>query len=120
LGKVKIWFHPNYINNLKVESGQPKGNVIQTIGTSGLPKVKNDYGNRGIIVPTRSHVWPLLKDRTRGRIPGFNLRAYSTSAGSPVLIESNTNIKLLKLAKHCETNKGTVKMDKVYRLMYDV
>jgi hypothetical protein len=41
----------NCINNFKIESGQPKGIVIQKIGSSGLPKIINSYGNRGIIVP---------------------------------------------------------------------
>jgi len=44
----------------------------------------------------------------------------STSAGSPVQIKSNTNDKLLKLAKHCKNNfNGQIQMDKLYRLMYD-
>jgi retron-type reverse transcriptase len=61
-----------------------------------------------------------MKIGTRGRIPDFNIRELSTSAGSPVQSKSDTCAKLLKLREHCMKNPDTpVNLEKIYRLMYD-
>lgn len=110
----------NCINNFKVKSRQSKGILIQNIGTSRLPKAENSYGNRGIIVPVYVSRYCPVKIGTRGRIPDFNIRGLSTSAGSPVLSKSDTSVKLLKLREHCMKNPDVpVNVEKIYRLMYD-
>lgn len=110
----------NCINNFKVESRQSKGIDIQNIGTSRLPKAGNSYGNRGIIVPEYASIYSPVKVGARGRIPYFNIRTLSSSAGSPVQNKSDTSEKLLKLREHCKNNpEGFVNLDKIYRLLYD-
>lgn len=110
----------NCINNFKVKSRQSKGILIQNIGTSRLPKAGNGYGNRGIVVPGYANIYCPMKIGTRGRIPDFNIRELSTSAGSPVQSKSDTCAKLLKLREHCMKNPDTpVNLEKIYRLMYD-
>jgi hypothetical protein len=110
----------NCINNFKVESRQSKGINIQNIGTSRLPKAENSYGNRGIVVPGYVSIYSPMKIGARGRIPDFNIRTLSTSAGSPVQSKSDTSEKLLRLREHCKNNPdGYVNLDKIYRLMYD-
>ena len=110
----------NCINNFKVESRQSKGINIQNIGTSRLPKAENSYGNRGIVVLGYVSIYSPSKIGARGRIPDFNIRRLSTSAGSPVQSKSDTSEKLLKLREHCKNNPdGLVNLEKIYRLMYD-
>lgn len=46
-----VCLQSNCVNNFKVENRKSKGDYKRNIGTSGLPKVGNDYGNRGIVVP---------------------------------------------------------------------
>lgn len=122
LDRVMACPQTNCINNFKVESEQSKENKIQNIWRSGLPKTRNSYGNRGVVLPFvyYNNIYCPLKKGIRGRTLDFNFRLLSTSAGSPVQIKSNTNDKLLKLAKHCKKNfNGQIQMDKLYRLMYD-
>ena len=122
LDRVMACPQTNCINNFKVESEQSKENKIQNIWRSGLPKTRNSYGNRGVVLPLvyYNNIYCPLKNGTRGRTLDFNFRMLSTSAGSPVQIKSNTNDKLLKLAEHCKKKiNGQIQMDKLYRLMYD-
>ena len=121
LDRVTACSQTNCINNFKVESEQSKEDKIQNIRISGLPKARNGYGNRGVVLPTYyNNIYSSLKIGTRGRTPDFNLRMLSTDAGSPVQIKSNTSGKLLKLAEYCKKNaNGPIKMEKLYRLMYD-
>ena len=101
LDRIMVYPQPNCVNNFKVESGQPKGVIIRNIRTTGLPKVGNGYGNRGIVVPVYScSIYSPMKIGSRGRVPGLNLRLLSTSAGSPVQIKSDISEKLLKLAEY--------------------
>jgi len=110
----------NCINSFKVKSGQSKGIKIQNIRTSGLPKARNGYGSRGIVVPAYLSTYSPMKIGTRRRVSDFNLRMLSTGAGSPVQSRTDTNEKLLKLAEHCKENPDKpVAMEKIYRLMYD-
>ena len=120
LGGGTVRPQTNCINNFKVKSRQSKGIQIQNIGTSRLPKAGNGYGNRGIVVPGYGNIYCSMKIGTRGRIPDFNIRELSTSAGSPVQRKSDTCAKLVKLREHCMKNPDTpVNMEKIYRLMYD-
>lgn len=120
LGGGTVRPQTNCINNFKVKSRQSKGILIQNIGTSRLPKAGNGYGNRGIVVPGYANIYCPMKIGTRGRIPDFNIRELSTSAGSPVQSKSDTCAKLLKLREHCMKNPDTpVNFEKIYRLMYD-
>lgn len=120
LGGGTVRPQTNCINNFKVKSRQSKGILIQNIGTSRLPKAGNGYGNRGIVVPGYANIYCPMKIGTRGRIPDFNIRELSTSAGSPVQSKSDTCAKLLKLREHCMKNPDTpVNLEKIYRLMYD-
>ncbi len=120
LGGGTVRPQTNCINNFKVKSRQSKGILIQNIGTSRLPKAGNGYGNRGIVVPGYANIYCPMKIGTRGRIPDFNIRELSTSAGSPVQRKSDTCAKLLKLREHCMKNPDTpVNLEKIYRLMYD-
>lgn len=111
----------NCINNFKVESRQSKGINIQNIRTSRLPKAdENSYGCRGIVVPGYASIYSPSNVGARGRIPDFNIRTLSTSAGSPVQSKSDTSEKLLKLREHCKNNPdGLLNLEKIYRLMYD-
>lgn len=115
-----VCLQTNCINSFKVESRQSNGIRILNMGTTRLPKVTNDQGSGGIVVPVYSSIYCPMKTGTKGRIPDFNLRMLSTNAGSPVQIKSNTSEKLLKLAEHCKKNPDkSVGMEKIYRLMYD-
>lgn len=115
-----VCLQTNYINSFKVKSRQSNGIRIRNRGTTRLPKVTNDQGNGGIVVPVYSSIYCPMKIGTKGRIPDFNFRMLSTNAGSPVQIKSNIREKLLKLAKHCKKNPNRpVSMEKIYRLMYD-
>ncbi len=115
-----VCLQTNCINSFKVKSRQSNGIRIRNMGTTRLPKVTNDHGNGGIVVPVYSSIYCPMKIGTKGRIPDFNLRMLSTNAGSPVQIKSNTSEKLLKLAEHCKKNPDKpVGMEKIYRLMYD-
>lgn len=115
-----VCLQTNCINSFKVKSRQSNGIRIQNMGTTRLPKVRNDQGNGGIVVPVYSSIYCPMKVGTKGRIPDFNFRMLSSNAGSPVQIKSNTSEKLLKLAEHCKKNPDKpVGMEKIYRLMYD-
>ena len=116
-----ICLQTNCINSFKVKSRQSNGIRIRNMGTTRLPKVRNDQGNGGIVVPVYSSIYCPMKIGTKGRIPDFNLRMLSTNAGGPVQIKSNTSEKLLKLAEpDCKKNPDKpVGTEKIYRLMYD-
>lgn len=115
-----VCLQTNCINSFKVKSRQSNGIRIQIMGTTRLPKVRNEQGSGGIVVPVYSSIYCPMKVGTKGRIPDFNLRTLSTNAGSPVQKKSNTSEKLLKLAEHCKKNPDKpVGMKKIYRLMYD-
>lgn len=120
LGSDTINLQTNSINCFKVKKGQSKEISIQIVGTTRLPKVGNDYGNRGIIVPAYFSTYSPINVGARERIPDIGISMSSTDAGSPVQIKSNVSNKLLKLAKHCKDNPDTpVSFQKIYRLMYD-
>lgn len=109
------------INNLNVKKGQPKEVVGPYKRTSGLPKVGNDYGNRGIVVPVNclSSLYSPMKIGARERIPGFEFRMFCNAAGSSSTVKSDSMNKILKLAKHSRINTEIQITDPVYKLMYD-
>lgn len=63
----------------------------------GLPKAKNGYGSRGIVVPSiASNLLSIgSKDPVAlGRIPGLCHRNYSNTAGDPSTVKSDAIRKL--------------------------
>jgi retron-type reverse transcriptase len=104
-----------------VENRQPKEVLGSEIRTSGLPKVENDYGNGGIIVPNDIlfYQYSFVKTEKRGRISSLNIRMFHSAAGSSSTVESDSANKLLKLANYCEQNPNETITDPIYRLMYN-
>ena len=67
--RVGFWtkYNQDRISIHNVKSGGSKGELKPNWDTKGLPKVINNYGSRGIVVPVM------------GRVPGINLLQFSTS-----------------------------------------
>ena len=120
---LELWtvFSRVVINNFNVEKGQPKEVVGSVYRTSGLPKVGNNYGNRGIVVPAGyfGNLYENLNRFGRGRISGLDVRMFCSAAESSSTVKSDSTIKLLKLANYCKENPDIQIRDQVYRLMYD-
>jgi len=113
---------PDCVHNLKMESGQPKEDVGQNLRTMGLPKVINDYGYRGTVVPAGSllNLYCSSKVETRGRVSGHIIRMFSSDAGNPSTVKSDVSGKLIRLAEHCINHPDeSVRSDKIYKMMYD-
>lgn len=87
--------------------GSKDGLLKVRIGTSGLPTVLKDHGNRGAIVP-------LL-----GRAPGSSVCSYSNIAGGSSTVSTDGLSKLQKIYSLCKENKDFIVNDKLYRLLYD-
>jgi hypothetical protein len=108
-----------------VESGQSKEKYGLNVGTMGLPKARNGYGNRGIVIPLNhfglynttkvvmSSYWK------RERILGQNIRNYSSAAGDPSTVKSDATAKLRRLGKICLENPNYIVKDSVYKFMYN-
>lgn len=59
------------------------------------------------------------KVKTRGRIPGYNIRSYTSAAGNSSTVKSDAISKLLKLAEYCKNHpQDTIKIP-IYPLMYN-
>lgn len=96
------------MSTYKVKSRGSKGGSRKiVIGTSGLPTVPKDQGNRGVIVP-------LL-----GRTPGLGVCSYTTITGGSSTVSTDGFGKLQKIYELCKNNKDFVVKDKLYRLLYD-
>lgn len=100
-----------------VESGSSKETDKQTWGTSGLPKARKSYGNRGTIVP-RVNIFE-RKWITSGREPVSGLRTMSTAAEGFSNGSTNAIEKIRKIAELCKANPEFEITDKLYRLLYD-
>jgi group II intron reverse transcriptase/maturase len=95
------------ICTLNVKSWGSKGGWKIKIGTTGLPTVLKDHGNRGAIIPVM------------GRAPGFSVRSYSNAAGSSSTVSTDSWGKIRKIYSLCEKNNKFIVKDKLYRLLYD-
>ena len=89
--------------------------------TTGLPKARNCYGNRGIVVP--SGVNKLLsiglkRSIALGRVPGSWYRNFSSTAGDSSTVKSDAIRKLLWLEEKCKENK-TYEAKDIYKIMYN-
>lgn len=118
-----LWTNPflGITNTFKAESGQSKENLGINLRTTGLPKVINDYGNRGIIVPlgVSRHPSRVLKGSVAlGRIPGQWNRNYSNTAGDTSTVKSDAIRKLQWLGEKCKENKNYVVRD-IFNMMYN-
>lgn len=76
-----------------------------------MPKVRKDYGNRGIIVLGRLIIL--------GRRPVPGVRNLSTAADSFSTDSTNAIERIRRIAKLCEENPKFIVKDKLYRLLYD-
>ena len=96
------------ISTHNVKSWGSKDGLKKVImGTTGLPTVSKDHGNRGAILSVL------------GRAPGLNVCRYSTTAGSSSTVSTDGLGKIQKIYDLCNINKGFVVTDKLYRLLYD-
>jgi group II intron reverse transcriptase/maturase len=122
---VELWTVTNRadIISLNVEKGQPKEDVRSDYRTSGLPKVENNYGNRGIVLPVFQYynkgIYSSLNKEIRGRVPDLNIRSISSAAGETSTVKSDATLKLLNLAEFCKSHPHDPITEKVYRYMYD-
>lgn len=110
------------INNLKVESGQPK-NILRTDQDNlGLPKGSNPYGNRAVVVPLdKGNVLGFggLKHRQEGRTAAKTLlkvRGYCTGSTK---VKSKIAKDLGKLYERSRTNKKKVIDRNLYKILCD-
>jgi hypothetical protein len=91
-----------------VKSWGSKGGLLKVrIGTTGLPTVLKDHGNRGVVVPAM------------GRASGSSVCSYSNIAGGSSTVSTDGLSKLQKIYGLCKENKGFVVEDKLYKLLYD-
>lgn len=109
------------INTYKIEKGQSKGNLGINNGTEGLPKVKNGYGNGGIVVPSFPTTGKSngLKDPVvLGRTPGQQSYNYSSTAGDSSTVKSDATRRLQWLEEKFRENENFEAND-IYRLMFN-
>lgn len=109
------------MNTFKAESRQSKENLGINFRTTGLPKVKNDYGNRGIVVPLEVYRLPSIEftgSVALGRILGQLNRNYSNTAGDSSTVKSDAIRKLLWLREKCKKNKYYEIKD-IFNILYN-
>jgi group II intron reverse transcriptase/maturase len=103
----------------KSGKGQSKGSLEINVRTSGLPKARNGYGNRGTIVPLTSWSSNVSKDTVAlGRVPGLWYRNYSDTAGDSSTVKSDAIRKLRWLEEKCRKD-GNFEARDIYKLMYN-
>jgi retron-type reverse transcriptase len=85
----------------------PKGERKTTNGTGGMPTTLKGQGNRGTEV------------LTLGRVPETSVRSFSTVAGSPSTVLTDSQRKIQKINKLCEDDPNFVVKDELYQLLYD-
>lgn len=91
----------------KAQSEQPKEHAYLHMGTTGLPKVRKDYGNRGLVVSE------FLR-----RGPGYSLRTFSDSAGTSGTVSTDGVNRIRKIIEASEKNHNC-QLNKLYKIMYD-
>jgi group II intron reverse transcriptase/maturase len=119
---IELWtvFKRAEIHSLNVEKGQPKEDNESEIRTSGLPKERNLYGSRGIVVPGRFNtLYCTVKAMARGRVPNYNLRNYTNAAAEGCTVQSDAIKRFLNLAEYCNKNPQDIVKEPIYRLMYN-
>ena len=112
------------LNTFKNKSKQSKESVRVKKATVGLPKGRNSYGSRVIIVPVNKYVVGNTT-RNRGRITvDFTLKVRSYSTGSdtaPTLwTEANIIDKLKDLYSRSKKHPNTPIDRNLYKLMCDI
>ena len=110
------------INTYTAMNGQSKENYKDINNrTAGLPKAKNGYGNRGIVVPLtllKMSSIGLKGPVAGGRIPGLWYCSYSSTAGDSSTVQSDVIRKLQWLEEKCKDNLNFIVSD-IYSLMYN-
>ena len=103
-----------------VESGSSKEIEKPTKETTGLPKARKGYGNRGIVVPTSACNLLLFKRRTEmGRRPVIGVRRLTMAAESFSAVSTDAISKIRRIEELCKENPNFIVTDKLYRLLYD-
>lgn len=126
LNKIMRWWillwtnlYLGLIKTCKSGKGQSKGGLGINARTSGLPKAKNGYGNRGIVVPLTLWSSNVLKNTVAlGRVPGLWYRNYSDTAGDSSTVKSDAIRRLRWLEDKCRTDVSFEARD-IYNLMYN-
>nr|YP_010836049.1 hypothetical protein QLP54_mgp17 [Phyllosticta yuccae]WGC90064.1 hypothetical protein [Phyllosticta yuccae] len=116
------WYNQVRITYLNVKSEQPKEIRRLNVGTSGLPKVKNGYGNRAIVVPLisfhlNSSSWG--KPQVMRRIAGQSFRMFTSAAGDLSTVKSDATKKLRRLSELCVKNPKAVICEPIIKHMYN-
>lgn len=101
-----------------VENGDSKDIDKPIKRTTGLPKARKSYGNRGIVVPFNMYNPTRVQCKTE-RIPVIKFRTLSTAADSFSTDSSTALDKLRRIENLCSENKNFIVTDKLYRLLYD-
>lgn len=91
----------------KVQSGQPKENINIITRTTGLPKARKGYGNRGFVVPVNLE-----------RNPGYNLRTFASGAGTSGTVLTDGASKIRKILDSSRANPNC-QLNKLYKILYD-
>lgn len=106
----------NYYNNFKVKNWQSKRIVIQVFGTTGRPKVSDNYGRRAIIVLANARFNSLGWGKIAAK-SCFNKSHYSTNS-------TMTEVKVIKrlkaLHEKCINKPNIPVTSKLYKLICDV
>lgn len=105
-----------------MKSEQPKEIFRLMEGTSGSPKVRNDYGDRAIVVPLNSNClnsssWG--KPLVMGRIAGQSVRMISSAAGDLSTVKSDATKKLRRLSELCVKNPNAIINEPIISHMYN-
>lgn len=101
------------ISYLNIENERSKGrHKTLNVGTGGLPKARNGYGNRGFVVAS----W---RDGIRVTVKGsmFHSCSFQNAAGSSSIVKSNAIEKLAKM-RDISADKPDWTFDNIYKLMY--
>lgn len=113
------WPSLGITNTSKSEKGRSKGNM-ENLGTSGLPKVWKNHGNRGIIVPSANQNWQSIGPKdpvASGRVPGQRYHSSNSSAGVSSTVRSDDTRRLRWLEENCIKDNRFIAQD-IYKLMY--
>jgi nicotine oxidoreductase len=116
------WYNRIRITYLNVKSEQPKEIWRLNEGTLGLPKAKNGYGNRAIVVPLNSFCLNLSSQGNpwvMERIAGQKVRGFSSAAGDLSTVKSDATKKLRRLSELCIKNPNAIINEPIINHMYN-
>jgi group II intron reverse transcriptase/maturase len=126
LNKILIWWillwtdlFLGITNTYKSGKGQSKESLGIIKRTTGLPKVRNGYGNRGIVVPLTAMSSNVLKDTVAlERVPGLSYCNFSSTAGDSSTVKSDAIRKLQWLENKCK-NDANFEVKDIYNMMFN-